>query len=509
MTFESIKYTIEIELEEVPIQWIASIELFSPSIPQLPTMYVHLHNNGDRIYGFPAYFYLKSVNKEKKNCILVFNFVSNKDLANNEILKRIIKEELENRIGLSDKVGIADLLKACKGNRDYENFINSLWVNYASIVCGEYIPFGRFYDQTYSIMRFIAALAPLSGGKSEEQMVYDFMSHYGESISIENEWGHFEFYLIPTYEEILNKTDISEFKKFKSMYDSVTKFGELFFTRTETSGNITLKLLDKGVPNTSSNFRALTESLISQGKLNQIDKENIDFLVDAFNRMPMRAAAYIGAIINITEEGDYRKWNKQEFLDFYVNKNTTGFSMKCAGCFLQQGFGNREVIPIDTWVESFFNEAMDIDSKQDIITKFDDIGRLERLIWLIAQARKKNMRLFYNVLWCIRYGVKDTKILRGPNPISCFECKLRDNCIGYAKIEGKTVFIQQGNTLPTGHNDCLFTVGIQNQVPKFVFKNLGSWGLIDEYSGVILHKNTTNFVNQVKTVKELIQDLQQ
>ena len=73
---------------------------------------------------------------------------------------------------------------------------------------------------------------------------------------------------------------------------------------------------------------------------------------------------------------------------------------------MQQGFANEEIIPIDTWIETFYQFPLGINSRSDFYDDFNMLGKLERVIWLASQSNKTNMRNFL-----IFYGVKDMELL--------------------------------------------------------------------------------------------------
>ena len=155
----------------------------------------------------------------------------------------------------------------------------------------------------------------------------------------------------------------------------------------------------------------------TSGKLTEEDKYYAEMLVDAFNRHPWRAAYFISAFLTI-EYSDYKTWNKQFFKDFYESgSKLKGYSEKVIACFLQQGFGNEEVIPIDTWIETFYQFPLGITSRSQFYDDFLMLGKLERVIWLASQSNKTNMKNFFDILWCQRYGTIGNGELRGVNPL--------------------------------------------------------------------------------------------
>ena len=89
-------------------------------------------------------------------------------------------------------------------------------------------------------------------------------------------------------------------------------------------------------------------------------------------------------------------------------KRTVGIYPKIWSMVLQQGFGNPGAIPIDNWIETFYSIPLKIDSKEDFLNSFQGMGKLERMLWVTAQARKTNMFSIFNWVWCLKYGTGKT-----------------------------------------------------------------------------------------------------
>jgi len=261
----------------------------------------------------------------------------------------------------------------------------------------------------------------------------------------------------------------------------------------------------------------VTGRLVSSGTMTGDQKANIDRLVDMFNRNSPRTSFFIWSIMSI-EDNDFRTWDKDQFVKFYLETSKgVGISPKVVACFLQQGFGKEEFIPIDIWVGAFHKHALGIEDEKDFFDKFSLLGKLERLIWMSSQANKTNIKSFFDTLWCTRFGNNGNKDLRGANPISCYECKLRSACPSYNKIKNKNILvvqdsISQQNFRKAEDSNCKFICMTESDVPKKIFLISGTgarkkWKLVDEFSGYLLKSQKTNFVGQVTTVKTLVDDL--
>lgn len=177
------------------------------------------------------------------------------------------------------------------------------------------------------------------------------------------------------------------------------------------------------------------------------------------------------------ENKDYRTWSKNFFNTFY-NKGSKfkGYSEKVIACFLQQGFENEEIIPIDTWIKTFYEYPLGISNMSDFFDSFDMLGKLERVIWLASPSNKTNMKNFFDMLWCQRYGTIGNRELRGVNPLACSLCSLSATCVGLSKIQNESVLIsntlkpEDFDTIDSSTLDCIsFICLLEDDVPKKIY----------------------------------------
>jgi hypothetical protein len=186
------------------------------------------------------------------------------------------------------------------------------------------------------------------------------------------------------------------------------------------------------------------------------DYDNISKLRQIFNRMPLRFYAYIWNLMTPIKM-DYKKVfsNRNDFKDFYANQEKLkGSSAKVVACFLQQAFGV-EAIPIDTWVKTFVyfplglkpkSKGSEDPNKTDlnkIYSDYQNLDKLEKLIWVSSMGNKTNKSDFLDILWCQRYGTDDVGKgpTRGANPLSCSQCSLRNECISYKSIQNEKIIV--------------------------------------------------------------------
>ena len=492
--------------------------------------YVHIISNKKRIFGFPVSYNL--VRRTGDNLVtLEFKFLSNFALTNSDIT--LVRNELKHRFGAQNPVVREDIEEsiADEGKR---RFLLQLWDSFITPTYGGSLPFGAFFEGMYSIVRCSAAFIPLSGGKSEEQMLYDFIRHYGEKVNVCEPWNFFEFFLLPTYDELLIR-DFDAFPKYKTLQSAIDKFADRYFTNRFISGNRNFRTIEHRISNMDgydirygNGMRDLGTFLVSEEIITPEEKGELDFLIDAFNRLATRSLGFMGLTINAVPENDLRQWTENDFKLFYTNvenERTVGLYPKIWSMVLQQGFGNPEAIPIDNWIETFYSIPLQINSKEEFLESFKRMGKFERMLWVTSQARKTNMHTIFDWVWCMKYGVGKTtdeitdlkknseRRLRNANPLSCLKCPLKNNCLGYLSIHEETVYVMACTEVPVESQvrppvRALFVVLTFDNVPKHVLrKSNGRYKLIDGFTGLEIHDMETSFINERITVAEFMTDM--
>ena len=374
---------------------------------------------------------------------------------------------------------------------------------------GPSIPFGKFYDEMYSIVRFVSAWQPKTGRQSEMRMLYNFMSAFGEEVEFTAQWGHLEYYVIPNYTDIL-ENNYSDFAKFEILCSCMKKLFETQFTKLQDIDDTTFQVMPKAWKQNKDDFiENVSKPLYMQGILTSDERFYAERLVDAFNRHAWRAAYFISAFMNIYNK-DYYTWEKPFFKEVYDNgSKLKGYSEKVIACFLQQGFGKKDIIPVDTWIETFYRFPLGISTRTEFYNSFTTLGKLERVIWLASQSNKTNMKNFFDILWCQRYGVIGNGTLRGINPIACRSCKLKYTCVGAKSYHNKLVRLQNVSAIDdvTDEKNVDFICLLEENVPKKAYlKPANKWELVDEFSGYhITNKMPQTLINsQIITFEEFI-----
>ena len=532
-----IQYETKITLENIPVQWIPKFELYYPDLPGFPIVYVHFVKNGTRVFGFPCES--STVLKDNGICDINLIFLSNVKIENDDELLATTKKELEERFGISNKISLNDLIEGCNGDSDYEELFTELW-DRSSKVFGKFMPFGRFYEKIYSIVRFVAAWTPKTGRQSEMRMLYNFLSLCGEKTPVTEKWNFTHFFIIPTYQDLLDR-NFEDFPKFKDLFTVLEKVWKSDFTKTITVDEVTIRGMPSKWPDKKQDFidkvsTPMLESTDPEIKIDLKEKFILEQLVDVFNRNGVRTAFFVWSIMNALEN-NYENWSKEYFVKFYVNaaKRAVGSSQKVVACFVQQGFGKSEFIPIDTWVESFQKGPIGIFDQKEFLNKFSQLGKMERIIWSLAQAKKTNISAFMNILWCIRYGDTGNNEIRGANPLSCYNCDIRNKCPGFKNInQNKILMVDESDVnvkdILTGAKNtfkgreieageittradeagCSFICIKEQRIPKKIFAVRGSrprrWKLIDEFSGYRLHDQVVDEGTWETTVNELLSE---
>lgn len=516
----ALNYQHLIRIEDIPLQWMTRLELFTPDLEQFPLLYVHnLANQEDNIPSIGNY------NPAQKQRIFGFILAANwgnikyNGLSDVEITflcnipqnyhinyDNLIKDEISNRIGFADKVSRNDLATICANSPHVLPLLEKIWDDKISIVYGDYIPHGRLFEEVYGIIRFSASgNAPKLGKISEFRMLYWYMKDLGEKVCYGQNVDHFnflEFYLIPTYEELINSNFVY-FNNFQGYFLSTTAFWNIEYASIFQVKNNTFHFgAAAALPISANGFETrYTDPTI----LNSYDYDNISNLRQIFNRMPGRLYGYIWNIMTPTTLDFYNVFAQRDtFKEFYRDYSSKkGFSTKVIACYLQQAFG-LEAFPIDTWVKTFiyYPLGMNIfddgkcevtDTVQDnLYTNFNRLDKLEKLIWVSSMGNKTNKTEFLDILWCQRYGTDEGSSgpCRGANPLSCANCILRNECISYQAIQNNPIIVHNNFDLLKNQmveKNFFFGVLLENGTPRKIYTlKRNDIALRDSHSGLAI-----------------------
>ena len=533
----TLKYLHCITITDVPLQWMTRIELFSSDLEQFPLMYIHLlvdkgegEGAGDynpdakqRIFGFVL---TASWGKLKDNglCDVELKFVCNISQRHGSEYETLIKAELSHRIGLADKVEFDDLTDICANSENSLPMLQKIWRDKIEIVYGKYIPHGRIFDRMYGIIRFSASgNAPKLGKTSEYRMLYWYMKDLGQKVDFDGEVSHLkflEFYVLPTYDE-LTQESFAFFKNFKSFYDPTKRFWEMEYTNFFSVNTHIFKFAPPApfLPEDGDDFVSRYAPMLDR------DYDKISQLRQIFNRMPSRLYGYIWNIMTPVTTDFRNAFDQRDiFKEFYRDHRTKkGSSAKVVACFLQQAFGI-EALPVDTWVKTFIYYPLGMSPKHngkgeprkplqdDLYSKYNHLDKLEKLIWASSMGNKTNKTEFMDILWCQRYGTAagSKGPCRGANPLSCSECILKDECIGYQAIKNEDIYISDDKALLESSmkaSGLFFGVYTNKGTPRQVYTlECGKFMERDSHSGLAVSA-TTKVDNGQSTVDAFINSL--
>lgn len=468
----NLSFLHNVVIQDVPLEWMTRLELFSSDLEQFPLMYVHLlverENNPigeynpdgkQRIFGFILTAKWGDI-KTNGLCDIEIQFVCNiKQYLNLNYDKRIL-DEISHRIGLADKVSYDDLALICTNSKDSLPILQKIWIDKVEAVYGQFIPHGRIFDEMYGIIRFSASgNAPRLGKTSEMRMLYWYLYSIGERVRFTGEAAHLkfiEFYLLPTYDELQSEC-LGYFNKFLRFYKATKIFWDSEYTKSFSVGGFNFKFAGKSaLPTKSSSFENRYSKILSDE-----DYDKISRLRQIFNRMPSRLYGYIWNIMTPASSDFYSAFNDRGvFKNFYRDHSgKKGSSSKVIACFLEQAFGI-EAFPIDTWVKTFIYYPLGMGTKDsgkgepkkslqdDLYSRYSRLDKLEKLIWVASMGNKTNKKEFMDILWCQRYGTDrgDKGPCRGANPLSCSQCVLKNECLSFQSIKEEDIYVSDDLT---------------------------------------------------------------
>lgn len=533
----SLNHIHTITIQDVPLQWMTRIELFSSDLEQFPLMYVHIladkgttqaigNYNPDtkqRIFGYALSAKWGEL-KSNGLCNVDIAFICNIPQNYSPTYDTKITKELSHRIGIADKVSFDDLSHICANSPESLPLLEKIWSDKIEAIYGKYLPHGRIFDEMYGIIRFSASgNAPKLGKTSEYRMLYWYMKDLGERINYNdsvNQFKFLEFYIIPTYEELLTE-NFRFFDTFQEYFISTKFFWELEYTKNFTVNGHQFKYADKStLPIKPDVFiERYTASLGNH-------YDNISKLRQIYNRMPGRLYGYIWNLMTPTTT-DFKSAfeNRDAFKEFYRDhSNKKGSSSKVIACFLQQAFGI-EAFPIDTWVKTFIFYPLGVSPKDDghsapskaiqndLYEKYNRLDKLEKIIWASSMGNKTNKTEFLDILWCQRYGTDlgSKGPCRGANPLSCLQCTLKDVCLAYDSIKEDRISISANEDLLKADmkdEDLFFGILTNEGTPRKVFTRAkGVCSERDNHSGLDLPRNLQVEAGMM-TVNEFIDHIQ-
>ena len=453
MAFESLSEVYEIILDDFPVEWLPLTYLYDPDLPLYPIVYFHFidpklphdHRPGDRdrLFG-----YIHHLNIEGEH--LKVSVIINKDLSLSQNIKYVdgLVSVVRCRLGLQNPVMLDDIKDKLHDSLSGTNsLIEELWYKVIDGSFGKSLPFGEMWDPVLGFGRYVASW--YSGGrKGEFIQTHGYASEFGVKIQTGSDI-HSDFYLLPTFQELTDTSNpLNLFPKFEILIQTANEFVEKFCDQIDSAGNKFSAFIKSKA--------GIVGQLNTAGILNiiqQISQSNQSTLFAAFsnfNRGPPRTVIFLMMLHDLR----HKLWEPSLLTpsacgEMYTDLQGSYQTPKVIQLYSQQCFGSEAVLPIDSWVKAFVSAPFGFVATsnrkyyKELFECCDVWGKLERLIWIAAQARKVHSSVCAEILWCVRYGEpsSDGGRLRGANPLSCKICEshIRNVCSSYKAIENNNV----------------------------------------------------------------------
>lgn len=554
MSFESLAFRLEVNLESFPESWLPLIHLYDPDLPQFPLYYFHVLANDlpkgsrasvkDRAYGYVER--ISYINGD-----LIATIVTNKDLVNDPNNKRRfysnVIDEVRERFGYNNVVSLKDIEKTFDNHLfpSRNDFIKELWNRVVTNYYDNRLPFGRLWDGVFGLNRCVASWYSQNGRKSEFIQTHYFSSKFGEKIQLQSGLPKIDFYLLPTYDELCDSSNpLSLFPKYESLITVIDSFYAEYCTNkiklnnkklisTTTSSLVTkisstaaeISLSQLTLPSIYKSKNGINTKtylkMIDDLKISVSEKNLALECFNAFGKGPRRTIIFF-LILHDLRYGllHPENLNNSDFEIIYTSLKSTYNSPKVISMYAQQCFGNENALPIDTWVETFLHSPLYLYNKKklgkedysNIFNNTTKLGKFERLIWFASQARKVHSSACDDCLWCTKYGSPEknkknnNERIRGANPLSCTICikTIRDKCPAFNDIKDYNVSFNLSNLAL--YPNINFNIITNGTTFVEVFGQIDNISLRDSFSPKDAPQNFQPYhhVSNVISVKEFI-----
>jgi len=450
MPFESLSFRYNFKITNFPERWLPLIHLYDPDLPLFPVYYFHAISNtlskgqrpnySDRIFGF-----VEKINVTGHNTMEVY-LVVNKDLTlpENAVYKNLAENEVRERFGLNNPVRLIDINNAFLPPLDYANpVLGEIWDRVVSNTYGNLLPFGRLWDEILGLTRFVASWNSDKGRKGELIQTHYFCSKFGERIQSGGGINNTDFFLLPTVTEILDRSNpLNIFPGYARLMEVADIFQANNCTYSKV-GSLDLSRFQRSGPGKfdTKKFHDIVDRPYMPAHLRSYAIE----CFNALNKGPQRSVIFL-MLLSDLRKGKINPalLTNSDLGCVYDQMERSYQSPKVIHIYSQQSFGNSNAIPIDIWIETFLKYPLNIEKSlppknkyQFLLSRSSNIGKVERLLWVAAQARKVHSSACNNALWCIKKAGKDQA--RGANPLACKVCILRSSCPSYEQIKKSMV----------------------------------------------------------------------
>lgn len=501
MAFDALAYFHHFELSDFPQEWLPLTYLYDPDLPLFPLLYFHeLDPNieppqrageRERIFGF-----VHNIAFNLSTGVLRVTLAVSKDLAQpiNGRYVPVAEMAARSRLGLDNPVIETQIQGALTGALSgANNVLSELWQKIVVSSFGGKLPFGKCWDPVFGLARFIASWNSDGGRKGELIQLHAYSGAFGERMQTAG-GIHADFYLLPTWEEFRNPTNplaiFPKYAPFLGPNGAADYFHNNFcfdvslarykYSKFERNHANTVTTLNEPRLNTTLMVGIIETA---PARIRTALYENLS----AFNRGPVRA------VLSLQMHHDLRHgyWDpnnltQRDCEEQYVRLGGSFQSPKVMQLYAQQCFGSLPALPIDNWVDVFLKTPLGLKVKPvnlhaTVFAASTVWGKLERLIWMAAQARKVHSSVAEGILWCIRYGGPN-KEMRHANPFACKVCDnhIRTACPSYAAIKDSPVIFNAASAPSAGFN--VRTSAGDDVTPNQTFVSSKSLSSYDEYT---------------------------
>lgn len=452
MAFESLSYRYRFSIPEFPYRWLPLIHLYDPDLPLFPMYYFHVISDEIRKGERPgdtqrAFGYVEQIASGEDGNIKV-TIVSNKDYnkpENQHYLTKVINEVKE-RFGIINPVKKGDIQNAFDTPFDASNAVLSeIWERVVSNAYGNMLPYGRLWDEVFGLTRFVATWFSQGGRKGELIQTHYFASKFGVRIQSAGGIPQVDFYLFPTIQELTDITNpLTSFPDYANLV-RVAEQIQMNYCSIITIDGIQLSKFNNP---TSRKFdtRAIMDILYGPHIPYRFRRQAVECF-NSFDKGPQRTIIFL-LMLDDLRKGRLKPGllNSSQCGSIYDSLSNTYQSPKVIQIYAQQSFANTSAMPIDTWVETFFRWPLKVwptkrtkNMYQNIFSHSQNLGKVERLIWVTAQARKVHSSACDNALWCLKKASNGKA--RGANPLACNICldAIRNLCPAYREIKNERV----------------------------------------------------------------------
>jgi hypothetical protein len=476
MPFDALSAVTTICFEDVPPEWAPLIFTFDPDLPLFPIQYFHVlapdlgaerPGAQDRAFG-----YIRQVSIDVTTRELTAEIICNKDLEtppNKSRFYGAVRTEVAQRLGLADPVTLSDVTSMFPHESPFSGLIpvlTEIWYKVAGGGYGGQLPFGRFWDPVWGLARAYASYRSDTGRKAEMIQTHYFCSRFGEKIANAANVPTADFRLLPTWQELTEfGNPLKLFPKFERLVRaSIALCNSPFFQ----AFNLTTWSYTGLAPGRGG--AKLSTAAFKQEYVKTTGSQHSAALMDcfnAFNKGPIRTVSYLMAL------NDFRQINRNGASPSGSNlprinpaqlsaADTADVALhlghqqlkKVIAIYAQQAHANRHAFPIDTWIGAIMAHPLNVArynyrdgtlkgtaanriALTNFISTASHLGKVERLLWVTAQARKIHSPICDDALWCIKESAGFRA--RGPNPLACKACAIRDECPAYDSIRQAVV----------------------------------------------------------------------